>query len=1016
MNGQIGTTRVTTRVLMLLFLTVLALGVGVFNLRDRLGQKAVPTDGVLWKDNAKLGVVAENIEAGGPAVLADIRKGDVLIGISTTGKEPYDEITEAQQVQVYLDIAKENIRHGIPTTLSYWVDRRNDAGDTSIRDGVADVDIVMRESHPYRYTYLAIIGLAFLGIGLFFLLRQGRAPYVVHFYLICLLSFIVYFFSSTDEMRMQFDKVVDFADFAALILLAPVMVHFAAIYPSRYHWFTQKRWKAVYLYIPSILLLLGELVVRISALSHLLSASRVNLRIFLSKIELAMFGISMIVSAVLFIRNFRRSKSIVVRQQLKWVMWGMGLAGIIFSLFYIPLYWARGSVASGLEILAITPLILIPLTLGYSIVRYRLTDVDTVMRRSLTYVVSTLSVAGIFGSVMALSYEIMRKQLSEFATLLVTAVSMSVIAMLFAPVKNWIQERIDRKFYGEKYDYRITLQDFGRTLASTTALEPMFDSLVRRLKEVFSIEKIAVFVEDRKNGVPSTGFRIARLEGLNGNYEFPTDKIKQILDDNTGEILIADDEYEEYQYVVPQQVLAASGGPFMGHAVNAFRRVNVFDSIIPHIAEQSNNRTINYYIPCAARSRVVAVIGLGRTTDGALLSSEDLKLLRAVSGYVAIAIENSLLLEEQGQKANELALQKEYTENIVESISVGVMVVNLHGRITNWNGALEGIYGLNRDQAIGNRLTEVFHHDLLRIMKYYMDGLEWSKGTPLNIYKIRAKSFDGRDLILNISLAEFRNSMDQADGTLIAIEDVTERIRLEEQLQQSDKLTSIGLLAAGVAHEVNTPLTGISSYAQMLMQQMAENDPRRIILDKIHRQAMRASAIVNNLLNFSRTADSQYFDVDVNRVIEDTIQLLDAQMRNTRIEVIRHYTEDLPMAYGNAAKLQQVFMNMILNAKDAMPGGGSLDISTESDENTVTVIFKDTGIGIDPDHLSKIFDPFFTTKQIGKGTGLGLAVSYGIIQDHGGRINVTSMPGEGTEFHITLPPSSIRTQLAAAGD
>jgi two-component system NtrC family sensor kinase len=195
-----------------------------------------------------------------------------------------------------------------------------------------------------------------------------------------------------------------------------------------------------------------------------------------------------------------------------------------------------------------------------------------------------------------------------------------------------------------------------------------------------------------------------------------------------------------------------------------------------------------------------------------------------------------------------------------------------------------------------------------------------------------------------------------------------------------------------------------------------ETDPRHQLLEKIYRQTSRASSIVNNLLNFSRVSDSRFAMIDLNRVLDDTIQLLESQLRNTQIEVVRSYSAELPLVPGNAPKLQQVFMNLILNARDAMPEGGRLEISTESDEDSVIIKFRDSGMGIDPEHLSKIYDPFFTTKQIGKGTGLGLAVSYGIIKDHSGHIDVESKLGEGTLFMITLPLATARQQLATASD
>jgi two-component system NtrC family sensor kinase len=982
---QSGTNRVTTRTLLLLFLAALALISGLFNLRDRLNQKPVPTDGVVWIDHPQLGVVAQSVDPKGPAFGAGVRPGDVLAGICQgmcdPNVDPFDELPRAHYVQLYLDQVKEQIKDGY--RLSYLVVREN----YPIHEGVAYLDrLDVRPTHRPGDLYLALIGLIYLSIGVYVLLQQGRAPYVTHFFLICLLAFIVHFFSHTEELRTQFDKAVDFADAIALILLAPVFFHFSAIYPARYHLFTQRRWLASLIYVPAALLGLCEVWIRFEKLRQFAPLSAVNFRRTLDNLELICFVAGLLLSCAMLLRTFRRSQTVVMRQQLKWVVWGIGIAGTAFSIFYLPTWFGEtAEFTTLLQYCAVLPLVFIPLTLGYSIVRYRLMDVDVVVRRSAAYIIATLSVALIFGSAMAGIYQFISPLLeSQAATFLIAAITMSALAMLFAPMKNWVQERIDRIFYGEKYDYRVTLQDFGRTLSTTTDLDPLLDSLMRRLKEVFSVERLAIFIEDKTQ---PAGFRVARVEGVTGGLNLPEDFVtvlrQRSLDDGIARV----DDIEQDE----------SG------TTNS-------------LAFPSRRRALSYFVPCAVRSRIVAVIGLGRTVEGGLLSSEDSALLRAISGYVAVAIENAQLLEEQAQRAKELARLKEFNENIIESINVGVMVINLAGRITNWNGALEEIYGLQREQAIGHRITEVFQSDVLKTLREMMARSEWHKREPVNVYKFRARSADDRELILNLSLAPLHTKTAEIEGTLVAIENVTERMRLEEQLQQSDKLSSIGLLAAGVAHEVNTPLTGISSYSQMLMQQIPVGDPRQLLLEKIHRQTSRASAIVNNLLNFSRVSDARFAPVDLNRVLDDTIQLLEAQLRNTQIEVMRSYAEELPPALGNAPKLQQVFMNLILNARDAMPNGGRLELITEEQGDTVLVAFRDSGGGIEPEHLSKIYDPFFTTKQIGKGTGLGLAVSYGIIQDHGGQIVVQSDIGTGTSFQITLPLAPARQQFATASD
>jgi signal transduction histidine kinase len=288
----------------------------------------------------------------------------------------------------------------------------------------------------------------------------------------------------------------------------------------------------------------------------------------------------------------------------------------------------------------------------------------------------------------------------------------------------------------------------------------------------------------------------------------------------------------------------------------------------------------------------------------------------------------------------------------------------------------------------------------------------WQITDTRTIYRCRTQGRDGQSLVLNITLLPLQTRALTDGGALICFEDMTIRVRLEEQLREADKLSSIGLLAAGVAHEVNTPLAGISSYTQMLLAECSDHDPRRSILEKIRRQTLRASDIVNNLLNFSRTGNSTFAPVDLATILDDTIQLLETHLRGTAIEIHKDYGGQLPPVWGHASKLQQVFMNLMLNARDAMPHGGVLTITTAVQGNAVTIEVSDTGIGIPAEIIHRIYDPFFTTKEVGHGTGLGLAVSYGIVQEHGGHVFVESAPGQGTTFRVKLPVAS--SQVAPA--
>ena len=235
---------------------------------------------------------------------------------------------------------------------------------------------------------------------------------------------------------------------------------------------------------------------------------------------------------------------------------------------------------------------------------------------------------------------------------------------------------------------------------------------------------------------------------------------------------------------------------------------------------------------------------------------------------------------------------------------------------------------------------------------------------------------------MNIAIAPLVSRDMEQIGRLVIFDDVTDRAELERRLVQADKLSSIGLLAAGVAHEVNTPLAVISTYAQMLAKQVADDEQKSRMLEKIARQTFRASEIVNSLLNFSRTSTSELTEVQLNRVIQETLSLLEHQMKKAAIEVRMNLDPQLDPVKGNAGKLQQVFLNLFLNARDAMEPRGVLEVvTTRAGENGVEVDVIDTGHGIAPEHLSRIYDPFFTTKSAKKGHRAG---AFGDLRHYSG--------------------------------
>ena len=982
----------TGKTWLILVAAALLIAAGALNFSQRLNHQPPPWDGVAWVDTAQ-GIVAKTIEPGSAAASARMIPGDHLLAISMSGEKCEDvtrgprceQIARATDVQIYLDQAH------VGGEIHYLIERPSYPEET--RNYYADLDnLGAIPNWTPRDLYVNLIGVVYLLVGLFVVFKQGgRAPFVLHFATLCLAAFVFHFYTPIGTYK-DLDLAIAFLRNAALIMFAPLFLHFSAIYPVRYHLFEERRWRSVLVYLPALVLLgvatvvflRNELTLLVPSARGLLEYSP-NFAVRYYKAAFIHFVIALVASAALMIRRFVISKNTVARQQLKWVVWGSALAIAPFTLLYAAGYVLGDETAGSLTEVAVLPLILIPLSLGYSVVRYRLMDVELVVRRAAVYAFTTLAIAVAIGSIVyfagvyALSGSV--ASTGEITLRLILSVTaMACIVMIAAPVKNFLQERVDRIFYGQRYDLRRSLLDFGRTISATTALDPLLDSLITRLRQVMNVERVAIFLEDAS--APS-GYRVARTAGLSSPMNVPPDFREMIRTRSAETGVVRADDLE----------LALEGKGFV-------------------------RRVLHYYVPCVVRGRMVAVIGLGRSADGALLSSEDVEILRTVSGYISVAIENSLLYQEQQQRAAELELLKEFNESIVESINVGLMAVDLDGRITRLNSALEEIFSLGRDEAIGKNVEDLFAEDFADTLHQVLGPDGWQLRQTRQIYKLHTATRAGRALVLNIALAPLSTDSNEQTGALVVFEDVTQRLHLEEQLQQREKLSSIGLLAAGVAHEVNTPLTGVSSYTQMLLNMLPETDPKHALLLKVRRQAERATDIVNNLLNFSRTGGAAEFaGIDIHRVLDDTLQLLEPQLRRSHIEIVRDYAEGLPQVHGNSVKLQQVFTNLILNARDSIANGnGRITLATRNgeDDGLLLVEVVDTGVGIAPEDVVKIYDPFFTTKGVGRGTGLGLAVTYGIVQEHSGHISVSSTPGLGTTFRITLPTSDPRARLQAA--
>lgn len=1002
MKGKI----LTSWSLVWLLATVLFVVGGALNQIQRATHALPPTDGVVWLEKPN-GIFAEKVTSGLAASRAGIAVGDKLLGISLDEKQ-FDEVVSPSDVQMYLETA------GAGGDLTYFYQRPS----YSFSDNFYYADLKNIDTIP-RWTasmvFLSLVGIVWLGIGIFVLFKQGsHSPFVLHFATVCLAAFVFHVYKPIG-LGEDFDLAVSLIDDLAFAFFVPLFLHFCLRYPVRSEVFDEQRWKTYALYVPATVISFGILVLSLvyffapkSTLIAVLANYTDKFDLFGIFYQLNFYhfvvGISLGASFLLW-RFFKNKQQPLVRQRIKWTMWGTIAAVVPVFVFQIAkryFYLPEDSFSAAITTL---PLALIPLSFGHSVVRYRLMDVDIVVRRALVYALTTLAIAMMIGAVaLGLVFIAAGSNFSiteNAPRVLIAVVAMAAIVLFSDPLKRFLQERADRFFYGERYDLRNGLLDFGRTISATTALEPLLNALTERLQQVLDVEKVAVFIENEN--VPE-GYEIAKSTGLGETFKIPADFRQMIRQKSAERGIVRADALELIE--AEDKKLKISG--------NSNGNGNGNGKLFG-IGKKIARQELHYFVPCVVRGKMVAVIGLGRASDGSLLSSEDLDILQTISGYVAVAVENSLLYQEQERRAEELALLKEFNESIVESVNVGLLAVDENGCITRCNSTLEEMMNLSREEIIGKLVDEIFDENFALNLESILGKSRWHLTEIRNAYKMLTTDSEGKTLVLNVAVAPLRSTTNDQTGAIIVLENVTSRVKLEESLQQSEKLSSIGLLAAGVAHEVNTPLTGVSSYTQMLLGMIPETDPKHALLQKVQKQTDRASNIVGNLLNFSRTGNaSDFVEIDVNKLLDDTLQLLEPQMRKSQVEIKKQYSDAPPKVYGNAGKLQQVFTNLIINARDAMLGGGYITLTTENaEEDSVIIRVSDTGSGIEPENIGKIYDPFFTTKGVGSGTGLGLAVSYGIVQEHAGTIEVESELGSGTTFRIVFPAAQSRISQRA---
>ncbi len=936
------------RTYLLLVPLAILLFLGGLNVYRQITWKE-PSDGVVWAMRQG-GLTAIKVDKEGPGYTINLKKGDVLYSVNhnlVPGKVLIHNKIDLEK-NLWLvwkqgqKITYEIYREGnvITFTGSLW----------AVGKGV-----------NILYFYLAFIGLMTVIIALIVFLNSGRPlrGANIHYYLLSAFLYMFSIFSSTGDFDF-FDSVFYGLDKIAFLIFPPLLVHYFMIFPQRKKILRNRPSAAFFLYIPGTVLLLVRASLFLSLFPNLETDGLLRTYTALEKWDLAHFAVYTFWALAVTLVGALRHQSFIVRRQLKWIVYGLGAGIVPFNAFYVIPFVAGAAPTTAAELTVLLQA-LIPLSFSYSISRYKLMDLEVIIKKTSTLVISYF--------VLALIYLGVSSQTRIFSENKLNALLLGVLALIlgatvFSPLRTLIQSVIDRVFYRRSYQYRKTLLTISQELSRERNLETLARRLLELISNALSLRSIALLLPVETGSATFTVF------SSRGEKVGPADG-RLTFDPKVYESLVENDALSLYSVTEDIKLQAKLEG----------LRASGFD----------------HFLALKGENKMVGCLAMGRKLDATFLTSEDWELLTTISSTVALAVENAYLYNQAGLRASELERMKDYSENIIESLTVGVAVLDQNGRISGWNRVCEETFNRKREDVLGERLSDVIGPKAFAAIfppdtqaEYHLVG------------EIPIDRPSGEMRIFDIAKTPLMDNLLHSYGTIIVFEDITDKIRLQQQLLTSEKLASIGLLSAGVAHEINTPLTGISSYVQMLQKKVSDEHFTGL-LDKIEAQTDRVSRIVKNLLTFARNpSDLSFHRVDLRENLQEIISLIDYKLKAMAIVLETELGRSTPI-WAQGERLQQVFINIILNALDAMPGGGRLRVELSETPTEAVVAISDTGTGIKEQHLPRIFDPFYTTKGVGKGTGLGLSISYAIINEHEGRIDVQSEVGKGTKFTIFLP-------------
>lgn len=701
------------------------------------------------------------------------------------------------------------------------------------------------------------------------------------------------------------------------------------------------------------------------------------------------YGIISCLTAFSFLRESRKETLPILKKQLKaygilfFIMAGGVLEWLVIFGIHLHIIWLLvPSYASWM---------------AFSIVRYQILDIETVVHRTLLWLLTSCLAIIPIGFLIKVFY-------SDFSVLSWWQITVIFTFFFYFAIfySHRVQPRIDHLFRRKKYDAYEALNNISSRLAKEADISAITKRLFKELRDTLYIRNAVLLMELPKRNVleeiARTGFDDLEKRGVMVSHE---------------------------QIILPMQ--SALIPWFRKNLVVLEKDRLMLDYYVGNIKHEAmsflDTNALEALIPIVLEGELKGLLGIGKKETLKSYTQRDMQLFEDLGRQISLVLNSALRQRD--------LVEKKLLNNITGGIDEGLILFDNDDRVVWVNTKALAIYNLTEDAVIGRRYNDVIpsigdKHQLKDALGVSAPGCD--------VYEYRDQ--DGHTHYFEISVFPIKDEDGGIKYFLHISRDLTQRIKLEEELKknydelaktneklkdtqyqlvQSGKMASLGQLAGGVAHEINNPLTGVLNNVQLvkiISQEKKEfnlNDFSEL-LGAIEESAIRCKKITQSLLEFSRMSKGNYRPLVFNEVVEKTIDLLLLEAKLNNITIEKDFMPDLPHIRGNPQLLQQVVFDLVINAKWAIGQksgrqGGTIALKTTYEPDTKNVCFSisDTGIGIPAENLEKIFDPFFTTKEIGEGTGLGLSIAYSIIKEHGGTIEVKSETGKGTTFTVRIP-------------